>query len=164
MTLITERQAFGYAIRQDPTVRHEADRLAASYWHGLRSVDEARVEFRGILIGLFQRASVDTDRRVVRIKSDYPRDVIIEVADSVLADDIARHEREHEATVVAVMQALARPLKDGATIAQAKRIAADVARTRPIPPPFRILDHAIAEAAAERRRVEQFWARREAVA
>lgn len=129
-------------------VKRELERVITAVWWGVYTVEDAAAEFRGIANMMAKRTGVDPD-------------LIDKAAIEWLDQEMERHEAEHEASVKAMTDAAFIALREGANQAEARRIVAQHAADRPLPPPQHLLTVALEAAAKQHRMANAWWKKRE---
>lgn len=138
-------RADGWLLRQ--WIRHDACRLAACYWWGVFSLEQAREDLRGL--------ACLADPRGARLSCKAH-----DIADSELEEAIAAQEAAHTASLLAMRDAALAAIRAGAGHEQAHAAAVEIARSRVPLPPVSVVQQAVEEAAIEFRRSAAFWRKR----
>lgn len=132
-------------------LKPEVERIVLAVWWGLYSLEEGIKEARGIAAMIATKAKVAP-----------------EIADAVVLsavdEEMQRQEAEHEKTFEVLAQAAFAAIRDGMSRRDARRIIADIAKTRPLLPLPHILADALEEGARRQRKAEYWWKKREAQA
>lgn len=132
-------------------VKPEVERVVLAVWWGLYTLEDAIEEARGIARLIAQKAKV-----------------LPEIADAValsaVDEEMQRQEAEHAKTFEVLAEAAAGAIRDGMSRRDARRLIAELAKTRPLLPLPQTLAGALEEGARRQRKAEYWWKKREAQA
>lgn len=132
-------------------VKPEVQRVVLAVWWGLYTLEDAIEEARGIARLIAQKAKVS-------------REIADAVALSAVDEEMQRQEAEHAKTFEVLAEAAAGAIRDGMSRRDARRLIAELAKTRPLLPLPQTLASALEEGARRQRKAEYWWKKREAQA